>query len=299
MNLNQLYYFRTLAEFQHYTKAAAHLYISQPSLSNAMKSLEKELGCVLLEKTGRNVKLTEYGRMFYNTTCSTLNILEEGKTELAQKIKSDAGIINVACIPTAIGTRLPKSIKNFQEQNTSSPYFILHDAFSLPILTGLTNGQYDVGICSRDLHYSDLSFIPLFSEKIVVIVKPDHPLASKEKLSPTMLRPYNLITYPEKAPIGTAVRHELNAKCPNLSFSEAYDGEIAIAGQVAENNDVGIVADTVLVNSFNVIKIPLTIPRDTRMIYIAYNHTRQLSPTLQTFIDYLQSGKEQYTSIKS
>ncbi|POD89000.1 putative HTH-type transcriptional regulator YybE [Lactiplantibacillus plantarum subsp. plantarum] len=50
MNLNQLYYFRTLAEFQHYTKAAAHLYISQPSLSNAMKSLEKELGCVLFER---------------------------------------------------------------------------------------------------------------------------------------------------------------------------------------------------------------------------------------------------------
>lgn len=298
MNLNQLYYFRTLAEFQHYTKAAAHLYISQPSLSNAMKSLEKELGCVLFEKTGRNVKLTEYGRMFYNTTCSTLNILDEGKTELAQKIKRDAGIINIACIPTSIGTRLPKLIKDFQEKNTKSPYFILHDAFSLPILDGLTNGKYDIGICSRDLHYQELSFIPLFSKKIMVIVPPTHPLAAKKKLTPSMLRHYNLITYSEKTPIGASVRHELNAKCPNLTFAESYDGEIAIAGQVVENNDVGIVADTVLVNSFNVVKVPLAVPSDTRTVYIAYNHTRQIAPTLQAFIDYIQSTNAQhYTTV--
>ena len=67
MNLNQLYYFKTLAELEHYTKAAEKLNISQPTLSHSISSMEKELGANLFEKQGRNVVLTKYGRiyMFY------------------------------------------------------------------------------------------------------------------------------------------------------------------------------------------------------------------------------------------
>ena len=60
MNLSQLYYFKKLAELQHYTQAAQELYITQPSLSGAIASLESELGIQLFEKRGRNVYLTKY-----------------------------------------------------------------------------------------------------------------------------------------------------------------------------------------------------------------------------------------------
>ena len=50
MNLPQLYYFRKLAEVQHYTEAAKALYITQPSLSDSIASLEKELGVSLFQK---------------------------------------------------------------------------------------------------------------------------------------------------------------------------------------------------------------------------------------------------------
>lgn len=54
MNLNQLYYFKTLAELEHYTKAAEKLNISQPTLSHSISSMEKELGANLFEKQGRS-----------------------------------------------------------------------------------------------------------------------------------------------------------------------------------------------------------------------------------------------------
>ncbi len=53
MNLNQLYYFKTLAELEHYTKAAEKLNISQPTLSHSISSMEKELGANLFEKQGQ------------------------------------------------------------------------------------------------------------------------------------------------------------------------------------------------------------------------------------------------------
>lgn len=52
MNLAQLYYFRTLAKFEHYGKAAEALYITQPSLSNSIKNLEKEIGVPFFERVG-------------------------------------------------------------------------------------------------------------------------------------------------------------------------------------------------------------------------------------------------------
>ena len=65
MNLQQLYYFRKLAEVQHYTKAAKALYITQPSLSDSIASLEHELSVSLFQKKGRGVQLTKYGQEFY------------------------------------------------------------------------------------------------------------------------------------------------------------------------------------------------------------------------------------------
>lgn len=78
MNLSQLYYFRKLSELQHYTKAAKELYITQPALSDAIRSLEKELGVPLFQREGRNVKLTRYGKEFSAYVHDALRELDKG-----------------------------------------------------------------------------------------------------------------------------------------------------------------------------------------------------------------------------
>ena len=75
MNLNYLRYFRVLAKLEHYTKAAEELSITQPSLSHAMSSLEKDLGTYLFERDGRNIKLTKYGKIYYFLHIQFLSIL--------------------------------------------------------------------------------------------------------------------------------------------------------------------------------------------------------------------------------
>ena len=74
MNLQQLYYFRKLAEVQHYTEAAKALYITQPSLSDSIASLESELSVALFQKKGRNVQLTKYGEEFSQYVNQSLEI---------------------------------------------------------------------------------------------------------------------------------------------------------------------------------------------------------------------------------
>ena len=68
MNLSQLYYFRTLTQVKSYKKAAAELFISEPTLSVAIKKLESELGCKLFTRAGNQLRLTPYGEIVLERT---------------------------------------------------------------------------------------------------------------------------------------------------------------------------------------------------------------------------------------
>ena len=82
MNLYHLRYFATLAHLEHYTKAAEILAITQPSLSHAIASLEKELGVKLFEKEGRNVALTKCGQAFLIDVEQALDMIDSSVNKL-------------------------------------------------------------------------------------------------------------------------------------------------------------------------------------------------------------------------
>ena len=85
MNLSHLHYFRELARVQHYTKAAHNLFISQPTLSHSIASLEEELGVKLFTKEGRTIKLTDEGALFAQYVEKSLDALEDGIGELEKR----------------------------------------------------------------------------------------------------------------------------------------------------------------------------------------------------------------------
>lgn len=64
MDLLQLKYFQKVAQLKHLTQAANKLYISQPALSQTIARLEKDIGVPLFNRTGRQINLNEYGRVF-------------------------------------------------------------------------------------------------------------------------------------------------------------------------------------------------------------------------------------------
>lgn len=91
MNLQWLYYFNTIAELEHYTRAAERLHVSQSNLSHAIKELEEELGAELFERKGRNIKLTKYGEIFQPYVQKTISSLEEGISTLKEYIDPNVG----------------------------------------------------------------------------------------------------------------------------------------------------------------------------------------------------------------
>lgn len=289
MNLNQLYYFKELADKRQYTKAADNLYISQPTLTVSIKQLEKELNCKLFRHSGRYVTLTKYGRIFYETVVSCLNTLENGKKKIHQTIRRDQGNISIACIPTLVGTLLPVLIKEYNRQADNAPHFIIHDNPSYQVCQGIKQDRYDIGICSYVDDFKEFTYIPFYTQEIVAIVSKDSDLAKISEITHEELRGENIITYTQDITIGQDVTNALLASASDLKITNRLHDELAIAGQVIANNLVGVVANTVYLGGFNIHKIKLDLPADTRQLYLVYDPSRNLSPEMTDFIDFIKS----------
>lgn len=102
MNLDHLRYFVKLAEVRHYTRAAEHLCISQPSLSHAINQLESELGVPLFERTGRNTTLTRFGEEFLECAQRSLGALDVGIDSLQRSRRARGSCALAFCGRSAL-----------------------------------------------------------------------------------------------------------------------------------------------------------------------------------------------------
>ena len=102
MNLQQLYYFRTLAEVKHFTKASIKLMVTQPSLSHSINDLEAELGVTLFDRSNRQVSLTKYGELFLEYVNRSLDILDEGRAKLSDFIDPDQGTVSLSYVSSSL-----------------------------------------------------------------------------------------------------------------------------------------------------------------------------------------------------
>ena len=286
MNLQQLYYFRKLAEVQHYTEAAKALYITQPSLSDSIASLEHELSVSLFQKKGRGIQLTKYGQEFYEYVNQALGILEHGIAAVREKSDSVTGTIDIGCIPTLLGDFLPNALDLYHEKCPQVSFNIFHEK-SIPVAEGVSAGTYDIGLCSMVENKDDLVFVPITYQELVVIVRNDHPLAVHDSIELTALKGYMLSTYRDTIPIGKTISKILKEKGMEAVYS--YDDEISIAGRINHSSKTAIVADTPFLKQFdNLKKIHLTdVPKDTRMLYLVYSKKNFITAAVEAFANFM------------
>lgn len=292
MNLNQLRNFKKIAELENYSRAAKELYISQPSLTNEVKKLEKELGYQLFQRIGRGVKLTKYGQELYAVVSETLNVLDFGLNRINQKFENDMDIMEIACIPTAVGTYLPKELATYKNQFSDKVNFKIYSKHTQNIVSGVKNGLYDLGISSKLDTYDSLTYIPLYKEPFIVILPEQHPLAKRQQLNVSDLISYTIHTYTPTIPIGKELIEAISPSEYNqLTLQIDATDEITIAGEVSVTKDPGIVADTMFLNSFNLVKIPLVVlNQNTRKVYGSFLSSNPKINKIRKIINFLKQN---------
>ncbi len=301
MNLSQLYYFRKLAELQHYTKAAKELYISQPALSDAIKSLERELGVPLFKKEGRNVRLSRYGKEFAEYVDRALRELDHG-IELAHEHAGKlSGTLKIGALYTVTGDKLPALLELFHEQCSSDVQFEVRQGFSAPLIQDLKADSYDVVFAAKGKRNEPtLAFDPVFSQQLVVAVNKSHPLAIKESIRLEDLLGHSVLTYRHDAAIGEEISDLLAPY--KIPAKYEFDDEITVGGMLSatHEDECALVLNTVGLKPFSrVAVIPIDeseVPPDFHRVYMVYKKAEYKNLALERFIEFVAEAKDQCVS---
>lgn len=289
MNLSQLYYFRTLARMQHYTKAAEELYIAQSTLSNAIAHLEQELGVPLFARKGRTVELTKYGREFEQSVNEALNALDKGVERAHEQAQRLTGTIDIGTIYTVQDGYLPALMRSYRAMYGDGLTINMFQGLTLTLLEDLEADRYELVFAAKVDNHPGLAFIPVLSQSLVSLVHKSHPLANRESISLADIAAYKspIITYRPGTPIGTEVEKLMNEA--GLKLSACADDEISLGALIdAEPESVGLVLNTLGIAPFSdLARIPLSdVDEDFHPVCLIYKEHSFKTRAVETFIEF-------------
>lgn len=287
MNLQQLYYFKTTAELEHYTRAAQNLNISQSCLSHSISDLEQELKVSLFVRQGRNVRLTKCGSFFLEYVTKALGTLDEGKARLQDFISTDTGVISVGYL-SSLSSFIPYMISRFfADTGKIHTRFQFHPGSTMEIENQLLTGSSDLAI-TTPFENEDIESILIGEHKTVLIVPANHPLASRERVDLKTLGQETFITYHPQCQIRTHIDLIFQSVGidPYISFEATNDP--LIQGAVGAGLGIALVAESAGINNQDVktLDIENTIP--AREIHLAWNRNSYLTPAVKNFRDFVR-----------
>lgn len=180
MELRVLRYFLIVAKEQSFTKAAEQLHITQPTLSRQLAALEGELGCALFHRGGRSITLTDEGILLKRRALEILDL----EDRIIDEFKGDAGVVDgvitVGCGEFAAVEILAQIIARFKEKYPLVQ-IALHTGTADTTLEMMNKGLIDIGLFLEPTNTENLDYIRIQdSDRWVVSMKPDDPLAQKE-----------------------------------------------------------------------------------------------------------------------
>ncbi|MFK7695765.1 LysR family transcriptional regulator [Paenibacillus sp. HJGM_3] len=175
MELRQLQYAIQIAADKNFSRAAEKLHIAQPSLSQQLSKLEKEIGVLLFHRNTNAVELTHAGSLFIEKAQKVIDMVEQIKQEMDDISQTRKGRLIVGSLPITGAHVLPRVLPVFQQRFPEIEIVLVEDSSSrLEQLTA--NGQTDLSLLSLPLQDEALSYQPLLEEEIWLALPPQHPL---------------------------------------------------------------------------------------------------------------------------
>lgn len=214
MELLQLQYFLTVARMEHVTEAARSLHVTQSSLSKTIQRLEEDLGVPLFDRTGRKLRLNEFGSKFLCRVERALFELEQGKLELRDLSNPEHGTLELA-VTTA--STLPNILREFRKKRPDIQFHVQMLA-TQEMVTLLHRGEVDFCLSSPPVQDDDIECQIVFIDPILVAVPRGHRLADRSSVSLTELKDESFVGVKK----GYGTRDLVDAICESAGFAPTY-----------------------------------------------------------------------------
>lgn len=292
MNLHQLRIFVTVAKRGSFSRAAEELHISQPSASIQVADLERALGVDLFEQAGRQIHLTEAGRVLEDYARRILALTDEARTAVSETAGLRRGHLAVGASPTPGTYLLPRLIAAFQERYPQISV-ALHIAASTEVGERLMRHELDLGVVGGKMHTPALQAEPFLDDEIVLVASPAHPLAAAGSARAIALRDHRVILPERGSETRAAIDEALSDAGQSVAPALEVAGNEAIKEAAAAGLGVALlsrlaVRTEVAAGRLVVIPIPDLVIR--RPFSVVYLKDRRLSQAVRAFVEMLRAS---------
>lgn len=282
MEIYQLRYFVAAAEAGNFTAAARQSNVSQPSLSQQIKSLEEELGHKLFDRLGRGAQLTQAGHTFLERARSILREVDDAVRAVSDS--SGSGLLRFGVIPSVAPYLLPDLMPRIRQRLPDSRVEVLED-FRTFLIDQVLEGKLDAAVVTMPPVTAKLEIEPLIREPLLVVMPDKHPLAGKGRLDPADLDGQRLVLLGDSSSLSLQTqrffgeRHvtiEVSCRCAQVKTVKALVAAglgLAILPKMAAGRD-GIPG---------LVYRELSDPGPTREIVLVRHHQRFHGRVEETF----------------
>jgi len=192
VTLRQLRVFRSVAEGRNFSRAGDQVGLSQPAVSRSILELESQLGLKLLDRTTREVVLTEAGQSLAARLDRVLDDLDQTLQDVAGLASARGGKVRVASSPTLSANLMPGCIATCAVQ-APGIQFLLLDRIQQDVLDSVRSGEVDFGVVIEPSEAEDLHCEAILDDPFVLVAPPAHRLAQKASVRWTALDGESLV----------------------------------------------------------------------------------------------------------
>lgn len=296
MDIRQLETFIQVCDLRSFSRAADRLYITQPTVTSHIQSLEKELGTLLINRIGKTLTLTDSGQILYKYAKEILNTIETATHTLAEHENRIEGHLNILSSSIPCSYYLPEKISEFlkEYQNVS---FSISGIDSMNVIHNIKNGQFDFGIVGFFNEDPSLVYHEIFSDEIVFVTHRSvfPQLRDFDVVSLSEVRQLPLVLREQGSGTLRSVQAVLDTIDPSFfkrDFS-SIDSNLAILKIIAHGYGASFISSRMaLESSSDVLKLRIADVPLYRSFYLVFHKNKQLSPLASTFIRFLLHGAD-------
>lgn len=302
MDLHRLEVFCKVVELKSFTKAAEAVLLSQPTVSEHIRSLEESLNQRLVDRLGREVLPTQAGQLLYKYAQKLLRLRQEAVQALQSYSGALVGHLYVGA-STIPGTYiLPRIIGAFKHENPGIT-ITLNIGNSRKIADGVIAGDTEFGIVGARWSDPSLEWRELFDDELVLVVLPQHPLTSEGAIDPVHLEglPFIIRERDSGTRRVTTQLLESHLDLNRLAVVAEMGSTEAIRQAIKAGIGVGILSRMAVEDDLAcgaLATVPLRGIHLSRPFYLARRKNRNPSPICAQFLEFMGQWGSQPCSTK-
>ena len=279
MNIRQLEYFLEVSKLESFSKAAAVLHVSQPSVSEMIKNLEEELGTPLLYRGAKRLELTDAGQIVQEQAEQIVSLFNNLAGNLKDSHLLQRGKIRIGIPSITASTIFPRLLGEFKRQHPNVE-LQLHEYGSKKIKQGVNEGTLDIGIvCTLPDRHENFEVLPFVEDPLYLIVHPEHPLARLPVIDFADLRDEGFVLYSEDF----SLHDQILARCKLAGFQPVIICETSqrefMTQMVAARLGVALLPGKICaeLNPEQIVAVPLQDPQLLLQLAVIWRKDRYMS----------------------